>query len=50
MREATNIAMPRNATTTRPPPIAITAVDDDGHSVPVSGAPTTPPRYPAELT
>ena len=30
----------------RPPPTAITVVeaDDDGHSVPVSGAPTGPPR------
>ena len=52
IRDATNTAMARKTTTIRPPATAITVVedDDDGHSVPVSGAPTTPPRYPAELT
>ena len=46
MRDAMKTASASAAMTMRPPPTAITAVDDaeDGQSVPVSGAPTAPPR------
>ena len=50
IRVATNTATASSATVIRPLPIAIDAVEEPGHRLPVSGAPTEPPRKPAELT
>ena len=48
MRAEMKTASASSATTMRPPPTSATVVDadDDGQSVPGSGAPTAPPRNP----
>ena len=52
MRAAMKTASASSAMTMRPPPTRATVVDaeDDGHSVPGSGAPTAPPRNPVPDT
>ena len=52
MRAAMKTASASSAMTISPPPTRATVVDadDDGHSVPGSGAPTAPPRNPVPDT